>query len=50
MLACADAQTCARLVKAGALRLQQIEQQRGDAEATLLSRLRQFEARRACWP
>jgi glycosyltransferase involved in cell wall biosynthesis len=50
MRACEDAETCDRLVKAGTLRLQQIEQQRKEAEVALLARLRQFEARRACWP
>ena len=50
MLACGNPETCTRLVRAGTLRLQHVEQQRKDAEAALLARLRQFEARRACWP
>jgi glycosyltransferase involved in cell wall biosynthesis len=50
MRACTDATTCARLVEAGTLRLQEIEEQRKAAEEALLARLRRFEARRACWP
>jgi glycosyltransferase involved in cell wall biosynthesis len=50
MRACTDPATSARLVAAGTLRLRQVEQQRKEAESALLARLRQFEARRACWP
>lgn len=50
MRACTDPATCARLVEAGTLRLQEIVNQRKEAEAALLERLRRFEARRACWP
>ena len=50
MQACSDDETCATLVNAGAARLLQIEQQRKEAEAELLARLRQFEAKRSCWP
>lgn len=50
MAACADAQTRARLASAGALRLQEIAQQRTLAERDLLARLARFEARRSCWP
>lgn len=49
MQACTDAKICAALVEAGKKRLQEIEQDRKDAEAALLTRLRQFEARRSCW-
>jgi glycosyltransferase involved in cell wall biosynthesis len=49
MHACLEDETCDALVRAGAMRLQQIEQQRRDAEAALLMRLRQFEAKRNCW-
>jgi glycosyltransferase involved in cell wall biosynthesis len=44
-----DPGTSANLVRLGALRLKQIAQQRADAEAELLRRLRLFEARRRCW-
>jgi len=50
MHACTDADTRANLVRSGTLRLRQIEQQREEAEAALLERLRQFEAKRSCWP
>lgn len=50
MRACADQATCERLVAAGALRLRETESRRKEAEAELLARLNQFEARRACWP
>lgn len=50
MHACTDAGTRANLVRSGTLRLRQIEQQRKEAESALLERLRQFEARRSCWP
>lgn len=50
MRACTDAATCARLAEAGARRLGEIERQREAAQAALLGRLREFEARRACWP
>jgi glycosyltransferase involved in cell wall biosynthesis len=50
MRACSDPAACARLVEAGALRLRHFEEQRTQAAAVLLARLRQFEARRACWP
>jgi hypothetical protein len=49
MLACQDDVACARLVEAGSLRLREVEQRREHAEQELLRRLRQFEARRACW-
>lgn len=44
-----DPATATNLVRLGALRLQQIAQQRAEAEAELLRRLRLFEARRRCW-
>jgi glycosyltransferase involved in cell wall biosynthesis len=44
-----DPSAAANLVRLGALRLKQIEQQRADAKAELLRRLRLFEARRRCW-
>lgn len=50
MHACLDDATCGTLASVGAARLRQIEQQRKDAETVLLARLRQFEARRSCWP
>jgi glycosyltransferase involved in cell wall biosynthesis len=50
MQACGDAATRDRLVRAGTARLREIERQRKAAEAALLERLRQFEARRRCWP
>jgi glycosyltransferase involved in cell wall biosynthesis len=50
MRACTDAGTRANLVRSGTLRLRHIEQQRKEAESALLERLRQFEARRSCWP
>lgn len=50
MRACTNADTRANLVRSGTLRLHQIDQQRKDAESALLGRLRQFEARRSCWP
>lgn len=50
MRACTDAGTRADLVRSGTLRLRQIEQHRKEAESALLERLRQFEARRSCWP
>jgi glycosyltransferase involved in cell wall biosynthesis len=50
MRACSDPFTCAWLVEAGTLRLREVENRRKEAEAALLARLRQFEARRACWP
>ena len=50
MQACAAEETCAALVRAGALRLRQLEMQRKEAESALLARLREFEARRSCWP
>lgn len=46
---CANEETCAALVKAGAARLQHVAQQRIAAETALLARLREFEARRSCW-
>ena len=49
MKAVTDPDTAARLVKNGVLRLSQIEQQRKDSEAELISRLLQFEARSKCW-
>jgi glycosyltransferase involved in cell wall biosynthesis len=49
MKAVTDPDTAARLVKNGALRLSQIEQQRKDSEAELINCLLQFEARRKCW-
>jgi glycosyltransferase involved in cell wall biosynthesis len=50
MRTCTDAGIRASVVRAGTLRLRQIEQQRKEAESALLERLRQFEARRSCWP
>lgn len=44
-----DPQVSADLVRLGTSRLKQIEQQRADAEAELLRRMRLFEARRRCW-
>jgi glycosyltransferase involved in cell wall biosynthesis len=38
-----------RLVRAGALRLKEVETQRGAAEAKLLGLLERFAARRRCW-
>jgi glycosyltransferase involved in cell wall biosynthesis len=49
MEACSNAETCAQLVSLGAQRLREVEQERVDAEARLLSRLQQFESRRTCW-
>ena len=49
MHTCLDGETSGALVSAGTTRLQQIEQRRKDAEAALLARLRQFEAKRSCW-
>jgi hypothetical protein len=49
MQTCSNAETRAQLVRLGARRLREIEQERMHAEARLLSRLQQFEARRACW-
>jgi glycosyltransferase involved in cell wall biosynthesis len=49
MLACARGDICANLVKEGAVRLREIEQQRTEAESALLRRLLQFESKRACW-
>lgn len=44
-----DADTAARLVARGTKRLQQIDEDRGRAEAELLRRLQQFSARQRCW-
>lgn len=49
MKACTDPEISASLVKLGALRLRQIEQQRESSETELINRLLQFEARRRCW-
>lgn len=49
MQACSIAETRAQLIRHGTQRLREIEQERLHAEARLLSRLQQFEARRACW-
>lgn len=46
---CTEPQTVSRLVAAGTLRLQQIEQMRAKSEIELTRRLTQFEARRKCW-
>lgn len=49
MIACNDSNIHARLVKAGHLRLQEIEKQRGVAEIKLRKILLQFSVRRRCW-
>lgn len=49
MRACANSETCARLVMLGCMRLQQLEQQRAEAESELAKRIMQFAAKRRCW-
>lgn len=44
-----DPEFAADLARRGSRRLQQLQQQRMEAEAELLRHLRQFEARRRCW-
>jgi hypothetical protein len=44
-----DPAMAAALVARGRARLQQVERQRAEAEAELLRRLVQFDARRRCW-
>ena len=44
-----DPEVAADLARRGHRRLEQLQQQRSEAEAELLRRLRQFEARRKCW-
>lgn len=49
MMACDDSRTRANLVKAGHLRLREIEQQRTESELKLRNALLQFSVRRRCW-
>lgn len=49
MKACTDAETAAKLVEQGALRLRQLERMREDSERDLTNRLLQYEIRRKCW-
>ena len=49
MKACNVPVTASELVKKGALRLRQIEDERAVCEAELANRLLQFEIRRRCW-
>lgn len=44
-----DPETCSALVRAGTLRLKELERQRIESELELVKRLMQFEARRRCW-
>jgi glycosyltransferase involved in cell wall biosynthesis len=46
---CMDPSICDNLVKKGKIRLQQIENERQEAESQLLERIQQFETRRKCW-
>ncbi|MDH4199250.1 MAG: glycosyltransferase [Spirochaetia bacterium] len=50
MKACTDQAISSLLVKAGTLRLSQIDSLRKKRENEFVSRLIQFEARRKCWP
>lgn len=48
--ACLDPEVCARLAKAGRIRLDEVLRDRARAQEELLARLVQFESRRKCWP
>jgi glycosyltransferase involved in cell wall biosynthesis len=49
MRRCLEPDTAADLVRRGTMRLRQIDEERTAAEAELLRRLQQFDARRRCW-